>query len=102
MTSPHVQRSRTLVYQHELWLKGIPTRIDIRVYKEDDSYYARTSHDIKTPSQASPYADTSVREDADYILHQAISGFTMFYGSAIDAGQTPDDSWLVPNTNPWA
>lgn len=101
MTSQSIARFRTLIAQHDLWLDGISTKIEIRIYKEGELYCARVSHDIQTPGQHSPYADTAPRADHDYVLDKAISAFTSYYDIAVKEGHLPDVSWLVPNENPW-
>lgn len=56
------------------------------------------SHLIKTPGMAEPYRPkpTAGRDDGD-ALHKAISGLVAFYRAAERKGQTPEESWLIPN-----
>lgn len=56
------------------------------------------SHAIHTPLQMGPYRTSRpFSDDPPYALHQAISGLTQYYGDAIRAGHTPEESWLVEN-----
>ena len=72
--------------------------VEIQLGREMDNNgtHFSVSHAIHTPLQAGPYRTSRPWADYPaYALHQAVSGLTMYYRQAIEAGHQPNDSWLV-------
>jgi hypothetical protein len=106
MSEEHISRYRTLLSQHEIWLGEIAVKIEIRVYRDNQTgrFQALPSHDIQVPEiQRSPYADIAPRPDGpDYVLGKLISSLNSYYNLGVSSGAAPSASWLVPNENPWS
>ena len=78
----------------------LETIVTIELRRTLDGKYVefRTSHAIKTPTQAGPYRTSRPFDDeAPYALHRAVDGITNFYRQAVNDGHTPVESWLVRN-----
>jgi hypothetical protein len=70
--------------------------IELGRHMDSDETKAMVSHAIHTPVQAGPYRTSRPFWDYPaYALHMAVSAFTQYYGDAVKAGHTPQDSWLV-------
>ncbi|MFH1519997.1 MAG: hypothetical protein ABIE75_05475 [Candidatus Omnitrophota bacterium] len=86
---------------YEFNLRGIPTKIEIRIDKIKRTKKAvfSQSHFIHSPEQYNSY-DTSHpwSRDEQEALNSALAGFRRFYKMAVDKGHKPDDSWLILNT----
>lgn len=88
------------VSEYQFSLKGIAQPITIRIYKNiNRNWYEFTqSHYIHTPTQGGPYITSRPwNDDEKLALHQAVSGVTTYYNSAIREGHAPQESWLVKN-----
>ena len=86
--------------EYEFRVKGISVWVRIRLYKKrgHKGVYFKQSHFIKTPLLMGKYT-TNVRwgNDVGTALRRAVTAITGAYRSAIKAGKTPEDTWLVPN-----
>lgn len=84
----------------EIQLGSIPTIVTIELGRHMDTNETKVSlsHVIHTPTQLGPYRTSrSYWDDPEYALQQTISSFTQYYQEAVEAGHTPDASWLVKN-----
>jgi hypothetical protein len=83
---------------YEFRVGVLNTTVTVEVYRlpnGDEAVYRR-SHDIHTPGQLGPYRQSRPYWDnVPYALHQAIDSLTSYYRNAVNAGYTPDESWLV-------
>lgn len=92
------------VGEYSFRLEDIPeTKIKIRLFKyldNDNAVYFTTSHYIKTPTQFDAYRTSRNWEyTEEQALNRAIETITSYYQNAIDTGEIPEDSWLIPNTS---
>ncbi len=73
------------------------TNIEINLRRAKSPYVEfQRSHNIQTPLQAGPYVGSlHIADSVGAALRSAISGITMYYQSAIDEGELPNESWLV-------
>lgn len=92
-----------LVREYRFYVGELTTAVAVRIWKTRESYggceYTFTqSHYMHTPTQAGPHMTSAPfggsEEDA---LCRALSTFSMWYEGAVQAGQQPKESWLVPN-----
>lgn len=79
-------------------LGDLTPEIEIQLGREMDNEgtHFSVSHAIHTPVQTGPYRTS--RPWGDYpasALRSAISGLTMYYRQAVNAGHEPNDRWLV-------
>lgn len=56
-------------------------------------------HAMKTPTQVGPYWTSRPFDTGDnayeYALHRAVSSLTEYYREGVEAGHTPEETWLV-------
>lgn len=96
-----IDNLRRTMTGYEFNLRGIATKIKIRLdkVKKTGKVAFSQSHFIHSPSQATPYeTDHSWGYDEQEALNLALDGYRRFYKMAIEAGNKPNDSWLVLNT----
>lgn len=76
-------------------LKTLVT-IELGRFMTSDKTKYSVSHAIKTPTQIDPY-HTSLPFAATPVgaLNRAVTGLTMYYQQAVDAGHEPKEDWLV-------
>ncbi len=71
--------------------------ITIRLWENERGRWSSScTHGIKTPLQPVPYWSFRMPDKKEYILWQAVTALTDFYGPAITAGHVPSDDWLHP------
>lgn len=93
---------RELAVHLKVGVKQFYPRIGIRIWKSDVnlqySYHFTVSHNVHTPSQATPYyPSVTCAATESEAIEQAISTTVTFLQSAIEQGHEPSESWLVPN-----
>lgn len=76
--------------------------IRIKIYRSNavsgQPYHFDVSHHVHTPTQAGPYYPSRTFEESETsAIRQAISTTVTFLKSAIQAGHTPTDGWLIKN-----
>lgn len=76
--------------------------IRIKIYRSNvvsgQPYHFDISHHVHTPTQAGPYYPSRTFEESETgAIRQAISTTVSFLESAIHAGHSPTDSWLIKN-----
>jgi hypothetical protein len=76
--------------------------IGIKIYRSNivsgQPYHFDVSHHVHTPTQAGPYYPSRTFEESETsAIRQAISTTVTFLQSAIHAGHSPSDSWLIKN-----
>jgi hypothetical protein len=85
---------------YEVKLGELNTVIKIKLFQisENGPTHFELSHFIKTPQNAYRYSP-SVTSDAcpGEALRRAIDSLTAFYEVAIEEGDKPAETWLVPN-----
>ena len=70
--------------------------IELGRFLKSDRTKFFVSHAIHTPLQMGPYRTSlPFGDDPPYALHQAVTGLTMYYRQAVDAGHQPSEEWLV-------
>lgn len=93
---------RKFLSEYRFQLGELRPFITIRLYASIDGVGVvfEQSHFIQIPGHIERYR-TSIgsAETEAAALHQAVSGFTMYYDIAMRDGHSPDDSWLIPNPN---
>lgn len=105
---PDVSEAHVLCRELKLFLDVgddlFPPSIRVKIYKAvlsgSEVYEFQVSHHVHTPVQAAPYypSGTIQRTEKEAIL-RAISTTTSFIKSAIAAGHSRSDRWLIPNTD---
>lgn len=87
----------------ELRLGELTTPITIAVECTPDmgraEYYL--SHCIKTPIQKSVFPGRAAKRfgfSPGAAIHRAVLGLSTYYREAVEAGLTPDEAWLIPNS----
>lgn len=88
-----------LINEFQFNLKGIATKITIKLFKslDSDKVYFTQSHNIKTPLQASKYKTSRPYNDnAELALKQALSGLVEYYNDAVNRDHRPSEQWLIP------
>lgn len=85
------------IYIINLGVLGEPITIKLTPDRDGIHTAFDLSHAIHTPVQATPYRTSRpFDDDHAYALSRAISGLTMYYDMAIEAGHQPSEEWLVP------
>lgn len=83
---------------YEIRIGDLETVVTIELGRFLDSERTkyRTSHAIKTPSQAGPYwTSIPYGDDPSHALHRAIRGLTDYYRDGVKDGHRPREDWLV-------
>jgi hypothetical protein len=77
----------------------LKTRVHVRVHAgENDWYWWQQSHFIHTPVQLGPYTTSLPANDTEErAWRSAIWTLAQWYKDAVGAGETPAETWLVPN-----
>lgn len=104
LANEHITDVRALVGEYSFRLTELPhTKISVKVWYTDadyggDRYAYAISHHVHSPVQASPYGTSAPYAPSEEgAVRRAISDTLTFCQAAIEAGHTPDYSWLVPN-----
>jgi hypothetical protein len=93
---------RKLVGEYKFYLGNLTPEITIKLYApfHDTGIQFEQSHFIHTPVQIDAYKTSRPWNDnISAAINQVIHGLKDYYQSAVKAGHTPDDSWLVLNPN---
>ena len=70
--------------------------VELERHTTSDRTKFSVSHAIKTPLQHGPYRTSLPFGDTPVsALHKAVSGLTMYYRQAVNAGHEPREDWLV-------
>lgn len=93
------------VSEYVFRLRDLSTNITIRIYESLDEDVARDerfvfmqSHFLHTPVQMEPYmSNVTYGETEERALNRALRTLTQFYKDAVNAGHTPESTWLVRN-----
>jgi len=90
----------TLVDTYRVRLAGLHTLVTIQVWRDDDGWLSvSTSHAIQAPHQAGVYP-ISPTEYQQHLTPNALARWVADHmeaevRTAMEAGHTPDESWLV-------
>ncbi len=103
MGEKHAVELAKVIGEYSFRLDELPeTKIKIRLFRyldNPENVYFSTSHYIHTPTQFDAYRTSRNWEySEEQALKRAIETITSYYQNAIDTGETPEYSWLVPNT----
>jgi hypothetical protein len=100
----HITKPRKILAEYGFHLDGIPTQVRVRISQElkppipDCPFHFELSHYIHTPTQAGPYTTSRPWDTTESgALRRAVDCLLSYYKEAIQAGHSPDESWLVPN-----
>lgn len=103
LKAPEIEYAGIVVREGVFRLDGTGVNVRFRIYEgpiaTPDRYWFELSHWIKTPTQLGPYTPSRPYCDSiDSAEHRAVfTTIVEYHRQAVDAGHTPDDSWLVPN-----
>jgi hypothetical protein len=102
----YIVESFVLVRELKIFLNLGPDffhpKIRIKIWKSSvnsrEPYHFTVSHNVRTPTQASPYYPSITQATTESeAIKSAISATTSFLVGAISGGHKPSDDWLVPN-----
>lgn len=102
---PSIAESYVLIRQVKVFIEtgtAFMPELGIKIWKSNvlprDPYHFELSHHVHTPTQATPYYPSRTGAETEIqAINMAIDAFTSFLITAIEAGHTPVDEWLVPN-----
>ncbi|MGJ5075481.1 hypothetical protein [Bradyrhizobium oligotrophicum] len=86
--------------RYEFCVGELRTKIQVHLFRSPTTEQTRfvRSHDIQTPGMLDAYHSGRVWWDYPaYALRNAVSGITQYYDQAVQAGHTPQESWLQRN-----
>jgi len=79
---------------------GHYVKVEVKVWEIEESegevrYDAEASHNIKTPSQATPYRKIARSRTPDGAIKELVQAIGNFHRSAVMEGGTPSPDWYV-------
>lgn len=102
VTTEQISPPRKFLGEYKFHLGTLEPEITIKLYSsfQDTRVQFEQSHFIHTPVQIDAYETSRpFNDNIDAALNQVLFGLTSHYESAVKAGHTPDNSWLVLNPN---
>jgi hypothetical protein len=95
-------RIKTLISTHRLYIGDLQTPVTLQLWRDQETDWLSVSTDraILTPEQRNGYVaePSGYHQTPEAALKSVVDGFESCYLHAVEAGHTPEESWLNPTT----